>query len=108
MMKKLRVMYFPNIFGLSKIFKHCIHFFIGELENGGSIRLKEQASSVFKGNKLGIIVPFRERFDELLEFVPHIHSFLKNQNVLHEIFIINQVIILIQYKNSFIIIINLK
>jgi len=50
---------------------------------------------MFKGNKLGIIIPFRERFDELLEFVPHIHSFLKNQDVLHEIFVVNQVIKLI-------------
>lgn len=69
-----------------------IKFFLGELENGGNLRLKEQASSVFKGNKLGIIIPFKERFDELLEFVPHINSFLKNQDVLHEIFVINQVI----------------
>jgi hypothetical protein len=67
-------------------------FFLGELENGGNIRSKEQASSVFKGNKLGIIIPFKERFDELLEFVPHINSFLKKQDVLHEIFVINQVI----------------
>jgi len=47
---------------------------------------------MLKGNKLGIVIPFRERFDVVLEFVPHIHSFLKNQNVLHEIFVINQVI----------------
>lgn len=69
------------------------HFVLGELENGGNVQLKEQASTLLKNNKLGIIVPFRERFDELLEFVPHIHSFLKNQGVLHEIFVINQVII---------------
>jgi len=70
-----------------------LEFFIGELENGGNIRLREQASTMLKGNnKLGIVIPFRERFDELLEFVPHIHSFLKNQDVLHEIFVINQVI----------------
>lgn len=65
--------------------------YVRELENGGNIRLQEQASTMFKGNKLGIVIPFRERFDELLEFVPHIHSFLKNQDVLHEIFVINQV-----------------
>lgn len=67
-------------------------FILGELENGGNVRLKEQAS-LLKTNKLGIVIPFRERFDELLEFVPHIHSFLENQNVLHEIFVINQVIL---------------
>lgn len=68
------------------------YFVVGELENGGNVQLKEQASTLLKSNKLGIIVPFRERFDELLEFVPHIHSFLKNQSVLHEIFVVNQVI----------------
>lgn len=69
-----------------------IGFVLGELENGGSTQLKEQVSSL-KSNKLGIIIPFRERFDELLEFVPHIHSFLENQNIQHEIFVINQVVL---------------
>lgn len=68
---------------------------LGELENGGGIRLKEQASMLLSNNKLAIIIPFKDRFDELLEFVPHIHSFLNNQNILHEIFVINQVINLI-------------
>ena len=40
---------------------------------------------------LAVIVPFRDRFDELVAFVPHLHQFLKNQNVGHEIFIVNQV-----------------
>lgn len=77
---------------------------LGELDNGGNIRLKEEASTMWKNNKLGIVIPFRERFDELLEFVPHIHSFLKNQNVLHEIFVINQVNNVIYFRmiiNSF-------
>ena len=42
-------------------------------------------------NHLAVIVPFRNRFEELMEFVPHMHSFLSNQSVKHEIFIINQV-----------------
>lgn len=45
-----------------------------------------------KSNKLGVVIPFRERFDELLELVPHINLFLKSQNILHEIFVLNQVI----------------
>lgn len=77
-----------HIFSL--ILKFCS--ILGELENGGSIQLKRQTTTISKINKLGIIIPFRERFDELLEFVPHIHIFLKNQDVLHEIFVINQVI----------------
>ncbi len=43
------------------------------------------------GHKLAVVVPFRDRFEEMLEFVPHIHAFLNRQNVTHEIWIINQV-----------------
>ncbi|XP_014242162.1 xylosylprotein 4-beta-galactosyltransferase [Cimex lectularius] len=40
---------------------------------------------------LGVVVPFRERLEELLEFAPHIRSFLNKQKVKHKIFVINQV-----------------
>ena len=43
------------------------------------------------GHKLCILVPFRDRFEELLEFAPYIHKFLHNQNVHHKIYVINQV-----------------
>ncbi|CAG5020954.1 unnamed protein product [Parnassius apollo] len=39
---------------------------------------------------LAIIVPFRDRFEELLEFVPHMFHFLKKQNIPFSIFIIQQ------------------
>lgn len=42
-------------------------------------------------HKLAVIVPFRERFDELLVFVPFIHAFLNRKRIRHRIFIINQV-----------------
>ncbi|XP_049776475.1 beta-1,4-galactosyltransferase 7-like [Schistocerca cancellata] len=42
-------------------------------------------------HKLAVLVPFRDRFDELLEFVPHMHKFLKKQNVNHHIFVLNQI-----------------
>jgi len=42
-------------------------------------------------HKLAVVVPFRNRFEEMMEFVPHMHSFLNRQNVSHEIWIINQV-----------------
>uniref|UniRef100_A0A1B6CJ92 Beta-1,4-N-acetylgalactosaminyltransferase n=1 Tax=Clastoptera arizonana TaxID=38151 RepID=A0A1B6CJ92_9HEMI len=42
-------------------------------------------------HKLGIIVPFRDRFEELLEFVPHMDQFLSAQNLHFKIFVINQV-----------------
>lgn len=41
-------------------------------------------------HNLAIIVPFRDRFDELLEFVPHMTKFLRKQNVSHRIIIVNQ------------------
>lgn len=41
-------------------------------------------------HNLAIIVPFRDRFDELLEFVPHMTKFLTKQSVSHHIFILNQ------------------
>ena len=44
-------------------------------------------------HSLCILIPFRDRFEELLEFVPRITKFLEHQNVEHKIFIINQVII---------------
>ena len=41
-------------------------------------------------HKLCILVPFRDRFEELLEFAPYMNTFLSNQNVQHEIYILNQ------------------
>ena len=50
-----------------------------------------QGHGVSEGShKLCILVPFRDRFEELLEFAPYISSFLTNQNVDHEIYILNQ------------------
>ncbi|XP_049861191.1 beta-1,4-galactosyltransferase 7-like isoform X2 [Schistocerca gregaria] len=42
-------------------------------------------------HKLAVLVPFRDRFDELLEFAPHMHKFLKKQNINHQIFVLNQI-----------------
>lgn len=41
-------------------------------------------------HKLAIIVPFRDRFEELMEFVPHMDSFLTNASIAHHIYVINQ------------------
>jgi len=41
--------------------------------------------------KLAVLVPFRDRFEELLTFAPHMTSFLNNQNIPHQIYILNQV-----------------
>ena len=42
-------------------------------------------------HQLGIVVPYRDRFEELLEFAPHMHNFLNAKKVRHKIFIVNQV-----------------
>ena len=48
-------------------------------------------SGDMKGHFLCVIVPYRDRFEELTQFVPSITNFLKKQNVQHRIFIVNQV-----------------
>lgn len=42
-------------------------------------------------HKMAIIVPFRERFEELLIFVPYMHAFLNKKKIRHKILVINQV-----------------
>uniref|UniRef100_A0A915KKB9 Beta-1,4-galactosyltransferase 7 n=1 Tax=Romanomermis culicivorax TaxID=13658 RepID=A0A915KKB9_ROMCU len=42
-------------------------------------------------HKLCVLVPFRDRFDELLIFAPYMHQFLLDQAIDHEILIVNQV-----------------
>lgn len=41
-------------------------------------------------HRLAVLVPFRDRFEELLIFVPHIHQFLDKQNIDYHIFVLNQ------------------
>lgn len=41
-------------------------------------------------HKLALIVPFRERFEELLVFVPFMHTFLNKKKIRHKILVINQ------------------
>lgn len=40
---------------------------------------------------LVVIVPFRDRFEELLQFVPHMRQFLADQHISHTIYVINQI-----------------
>lgn len=42
------------------------------------------------GHRLAVIVPFRNRHEELQDFIPHMHHFLTRQHVAHEIWVINQ------------------
>nr|XP_061793511.1 beta-1,4-galactosyltransferase 7-like [Nerophis lumbriciformis] len=41
-------------------------------------------------HKLALVVPFRERFEELLVFVPFMHAFLNQKKIAHQILVINQ------------------
>ena len=41
-------------------------------------------------HQLAVIVPFRGRYEELLQFSPHIHEFLNRQRIRHQIWVINQ------------------
>lgn len=48
--------------------------------------------SVEKGlHKLAVLVPYRDRFEELLQFIPHMNKFLSHQNINFKIYILNQV-----------------
>lgn len=42
-------------------------------------------------HKMALVVPFRERFEELLVFVPFLHAFLNKKKIRHKILVINQV-----------------
>ncbi|XP_059099593.1 beta-1,4-galactosyltransferase 7-like [Tigriopus californicus] len=42
-------------------------------------------------HQLCFLVPFRDRFDELSEFVPHLSRFLSSQNVPFRMFVLNQI-----------------
>ncbi|XP_014677989.1 PREDICTED: beta-1,4-galactosyltransferase 7-like [Priapulus caudatus] len=42
-------------------------------------------------HRLAVIVPFRDRFEQLQKFVPYLHRFLNEQKVRHIIYIVNQV-----------------
>lgn len=52
---------------------------------------EEMSKPISNKPKLAILVPFRDRFDELLQFAPHMTAFLNRQDIPHHIFILNQV-----------------
>lgn len=42
-------------------------------------------------HKLAILVPYRNRFEELLDFVPYMNNFLSNQRINFDIIVLNQI-----------------
>ena len=65
-----------------KFFLKNSNFFSSELE-----MMTQPASA----HRLAVLIPFRNTFDELQQFVPYMSQFLTNQSVPHEFFVINQV-----------------
>lgn len=61
-------------------------------ESSSTASSTSSSSSALKSvHKLAILVPFRDRFEELLQFVPHLTKFLQKQNIDHHIFVLNQI-----------------
>lgn len=42
-------------------------------------------------HRLGVIVPYRSDRAQLVQFVPHLHTFMNEQKIRHKFYIINQV-----------------
>nr|CAG4652136.1 EOG090X0CO7 [Triops cancriformis] len=61
-------------------------------EGGDEIsrEVRTDQDKVMSSRTLAVIVPFRERFEELLEFIPYMNNFLTAKNIRHEIIIVNQ------------------
>lgn len=51
----------------------------------------EEDNKSWGRHKLAILVPFRDRLEELLEFAPYIHKYLNNQKIRHDIYVLNQI-----------------
>jgi len=92
----MKLIYLPLVlFMISAFFMILLYSHISDLDRQthanyrflGKVKLDQPNSN----HKLCIIVPFRDRFDELVTFVPEIHKFLSNQSIDHEIFIVNQI-----------------
>ncbi|CAC5426059.1 unnamed protein product [Mytilus coruscus] len=52
---------------------------------------KDHDNKSWGRHKLAVLVPFRDRLEELMEFAPHIHSYLNYQKIRHDIYVINQI-----------------
>lgn len=50
-----------------------------------------KSSGYSTNHKLAVLVPYRDRFEELLIFTPYMHEFLNKQNIDHDIIVLNQV-----------------
>ena len=51
---------------------------------------KTEIEDFYGPHHLSVVVPFRNRYEEMMEFVPYLHQFLERQRVRHQIWVINQ------------------
>lgn len=52
---------------------------------------KQELNNIPPKHRLCLLVPFRDRFDELMQFLPHMGNFLLQQDIDHLFLVINQV-----------------
>ena len=55
------------------------------------VTVRNQSDHEWGPHRLAVVVPLRGRWEELIQFVPHIHQFLNRQKVSHEISVIIQI-----------------
>ena len=55
------------------------------------VTVRNQSDYEWGPHRLAVVVPLRGRWEELIQFVPHIHQFLHRQKVSHEIWVIIQI-----------------
>nr|CAB3224893.1 beta-1,4-galactosyltransferase 7 [Phallusia mammillata] len=55
------------------------------------VKESKEPDNTWQAQKLAVIVPFRDRFEELMVFIPWIHKFLNAQKIPHKLVVVNQV-----------------
>lgn len=84
---KDQAVYFVLGFVVGSVFLLSTYLLVSGLESARPTLLTRQRPT----HKLGVVVPFRDRFNELATFVPHISRFLSRQSIEFEIYVVNQV-----------------
>ena len=73
------------------VIKYCKLLILFNIISGRDNHEEAVPDDSWGPHQLGVVVPYRDRFEELLEFVPHMHNYLNAKKVRHKIFIVNQV-----------------
>ncbi|CAG0887501.1 unnamed protein product [Darwinula stevensoni] len=59
--------------------------------SGSSVLYVRGLRKAEAGHHLAVVIPFRERFSDLIVFIPHMNKFLKKQDINHTFILVNQV-----------------